>query len=83
MGDKKPPFQPKYEPIRCDVTGHMVTPGAIRKCPEPHVIARYGVGGVANVCVHVCRKCKYHVDYKWHGGVGCKYGMELPTRKES
>ena len=62
-----------YDPVRCDVTGKMWTPGAVRECPEPHVRARYGVGGIAHVCVYVCRKCKYVKTYPYHGGVGCGY----------
>ena len=73
MGDKKPRYEPSYEPVRDDVIGKMFTPGAVRPCPEPHVIKRYGVGGVANVSVWTCKKCRYVKTYKWHGGVGCGY----------
>ena len=85
MGDKARPFQPSYEPIRDDVIGKRFTPGAVRSCPEPHVIKKYGVGGVANVSVYTCRKCKYHKDYQWHGGVSCTYGLgkDLPQGPES
>lgn len=61
-------------PIRCDIDGKEYH--NCRPCPEPHVIARYGVGGVANVSYWVCKKCKYHAEYKWHGGVSCTYGLE-------
>jgi hypothetical protein len=73
MGDKPKQFEPKYEPIRDDVLGKLFTPGAVRSCPEPHVIKRYGTGGVANVSVYTCRKCRYVKTYKWHGGVSCGY----------
>ena len=73
MGDKKPPFSPSYEPIRDDVIGKRFAPCAVRSCPEPHVINRYGVGGVANVSIYTCRKCKYVQTYKYHGGVSCGY----------
>lgn len=73
MGDRKAPYTPSYEPVRDDVLGKMFSPCAVRNCPEPHVIKRYGVGGVANVSVWTCRKCKYVKTYKWHGGVGCGY----------
>ena len=76
MGDKKVPYVPKYEPIRDDVIGKRFAPCTIRSCPEPHVIARFGVGGIANVSVHTCRKCKYRKEYKFHGGLGCTYGLE-------
>ena len=72
MGEKKPLDQ-KYEPIRDDVNGKLFSPGCVRQCPEPHVIKKFGVGGVANVSVWVCRKCRYHVDMKWFGGVRCGY----------
>ncbi len=73
MGDKKAPYTPSYEPVRDDVLGKMFSPCAVRSCPEPHVRKKYGVGGVANVSVWTCRKCKYVKTYKWHGGVGCGY----------
>jgi len=73
MGDKKAPYTPSYEPVRDDVIGKMFGAGMVRSCPEPHVIRRYGVGGVANVSVWTCRKCKYVKTYKGHGGVGCGY----------
>lgn len=73
MGDKKPLFEPDYKPVRCDVTGLMFYPGVVRDCPEPHVIARYGIGGKSKVSVWICRKCRYRREYKWHGGVSCAY----------
>ena len=75
MGDKKEPYTPKYEPIRDDVIGKRFSPCAMRSCPEPHVLAKYGVGGVANVSVYTCRKCKHQVLFKYHGGVKCGYGL--------
>lgn len=74
-GDKKVPFSPEYAPIRDDVIGKMFSPVSVRSCPEPHVIARYGIGGVANVSVWTCKKCRYHRDYKYHGGISCDYGL--------
>lgn len=76
MGDKKLPYTPSYSPIRCDVSGHMFAPCAVRSCPEPHVIERYGTGGVANVSIYVCRKCKYGVADKFCGAMECGYGLE-------
>ena len=76
MGDRKPPFTPSYAPVRDDITGMMFGSGLVRSCPEPHVIKRYGVGGVANVTVYTCRKCKYGKTYEMHGGVSCNYGVE-------
>lgn len=76
MGDKRPQYQPSYEPVRDDVIGKMFSAGCVRSCPEPHVIKRYGIGGKANVSVYTCKKCRYHADHKWHGGVSCTYGLE-------
>jgi len=76
QGDKKATYDPKYEPVRDDVNGRMFSSGCVRRCPEPHVIIRYGIGGVANVSVYTCRKCKYHTDEKWFGGVRCAYGLD-------
>lgn len=73
MGDQKTPFVPFYDPVRCDVSGKRFSPGCIRSCPEPHVIAKYGIGGAANVSIWVCRMCKYHINEKWFGGVRCGY----------
>lgn len=77
MGDKKVRYEPSYDPVRCDVTGKLFTPGAVMECPEPHVIERYGVGGKAHVCIYVCRRCKYVKAYPMHGGVSCGYKVEL------
>ena len=73
MGDRPKQFEPKYEPIRDDVLGKLFTPGAVRSCPEPHVIKRYGTGGVANVSVWTCRKCRFVVNHPMMGGVSCGY----------
>ena len=73
MGDKKITFEPSYAPVRCDVSGLMFTSGAVRFCPEPHVIAKYGVGGKCKVSVWICRKCRYVKTYPYHGGVNCTY----------
>lgn len=73
MGDKPKAFEPSYVPVRCDVSGKMFTPGCVRSCPEPHVIKKFGVGGVANVSVYVCRKCRYVIKHPMMGGVSCGY----------
>lgn len=75
MGDSKPPYAPPYAPVRDDVIGKTFASCMMRSCPEPHVIARYGVGGIAHVSVYTCRKCKYHTAFKFHGGVRCDYGL--------
>ena len=59
------------EKVRCDVTGYSFSAVAVRECPEPNVIARYGSGGVAHVCVYVCRKCRNAVRYPFFGGLSC------------
>lgn len=73
MGEIKPRFEPKYKPIMDDVLGKEFYAGCMRSCPHPRVIERYGVGGVCNVSVYVCRKCRHHIDEKWFGGVRCGY----------
>ena len=60
-------------PKRCDVTERTFADCLMRSCPEPNVIKRFGVGGVANVSIYVCRKCKYRKEFQGHGGVGCAY----------
>ena len=82
MGDKKQPFSPGYKPIRDDVIGKSFSHCAMRSCPEPHVIARYGVGGVANVSVYTCRKCRHRVEYKLHGGISCGLENGIQARKK-
>lgn len=74
MGDKKIPYVPHYESILCDVTLRRFNTRMVRQCPEPHVKARYGTGGVVNVCLYVCKKCLHGIKYKDHGGIGC--GLE-------
>lgn len=73
MGDKAPPYRPRYAPVRDDVIGKMFSASMVRECPEPHVIETYGVGGVANVSVWTCYRCKYVQHYPMHGGVSCGY----------
>lgn len=76
MGDRHIPYEPKYEPVRDDVIGKRFAPCAVRSCPHPKVRERYGVGGVANVSVFTCKKCRFVKTYEMHGGVGCTYGLE-------
>ena len=73
MGDKPKAFSPHHNTLRDDVIGRAFADCLMRSCPEPHVIKRYGTGGVANVSVYVCRKCRHHIDEKWFGGVRCGY----------
>lgn len=80
MGDKKIPFVPSYEPIRDEVIGKSFAPCCIRACPHPKVIERFGVGGVAHVSIYTCKRCEHHTEFKFHGGVGCAYGLEQNVR---
>lgn len=73
MGDAPKPFKPYYKPIRDDVIGKAFSSCAMRRCPHPKVQDKYGVGGVCMVSVYTCRRCKYHIEYKYHGGVSCGY----------
>lgn len=76
MGDKPIPFTPHQESIMDDVAGMTFASCAIRSCPHPAVIRRFGTNGVANVSVYTCHRCKYKVEHKYHGGLGCSYGVE-------
>ena len=78
IGDKKPPLRHNGATIRDDVIGKQFYYGMVRSCPEPHVIRRFGIGGKANVSVYTCRKCRYHEDTKWFGGVKCIYEQQQP-----
>lgn len=79
MGDKKTPYQPKYEPIRCDVSGKLFRALSVRECHDEAVIRRYGVGGKCNVSLWVCRKCKHAIHYQFHGGLGCELDKRVPS----
>lgn len=74
MGDKPKPSPPSYAPVRCDVSGKSFAPGTVRHCPEPHVVAQYGLSGTANVCWYVCNTCKYAIREGLFGGITCGYG---------
>ena len=78
MGDKKIPYTPNYTPVRDDVCGRMFGQGMMRQCPEPHVIKRYGVGGVANVSVWTCKRCRYRIEFEEHGGLACGLEQGIP-----
>ena len=84
MGDKKKPFEPKEQLVRCDVTLKRFPHYTVRECPDPEMIRKYGTGGIANVCIYVCYKCKYARRYRFHGGIGCSYGLEdrISSRKK-
>lgn len=73
LGDEKRNINPSYAPIVDDVIGKRFAPVCMRSCPHPKVIEKYGVGGVANVSVWVCRKCRYHKNMEMFGGVKCEY----------
>ena len=76
QGDKKIPYVPPYEPVYDDVLRLKFASVLMRKCPNEKVIERYGTGGVANVSIYVCYRCKYARRYRFHGGIGCSYGLE-------
>ena len=73
MGDKQKAFSPFYKSVRDDVAGKYFAESMVRSCPHPNVIAKYGTGGVANVSIYTCRKCKFCKQYDLHGGVSCSY----------
>ena len=71
-----------HEPVRDDVNGLMFGYSMVRQCPEPHVRKRYGVGGIANVSVLTCQKCRHKITYKLHGGLGCGYELGIQEGKD-
>ena len=80
MGDRfkqKAPYSPTNGSTRCDVTGKTFSSSLIRKCNDEAVIRRYGTGGVCNVSVWVCTRCKHAIRYKFHGGLGCELDRQL------
>ena len=81
MGDKQEPYKPKYFPIRCDVTGKLFPPISVRLCKEPHVVKKYGVGGVCNVSVLICKRCRYGERHDLCDAWRCVYGLDekLPS----
>ena len=85
QGDKPIPFKPSNKPVRDDVIGREFAACAVRSCPHPKVVERFGVGGVANVSVYTCRRCKFHREYNLHAGVSCKFGLDnsIPPGTES
>lgn len=76
MGDKPAKYVPKRNTIRDDVIGKEFAACCVRSCPEPHVIERFGIGGVANVSIYTCKRCKHRIEYKLHFGLGCGYELE-------
>lgn len=76
MGDKKQAFNPSYAPILCNVSGKMFAPCTMRQCNEPHVVNRYGIGGICNVSIYVCRKCRYHKKDPLCGALKCGYELD-------
>ena len=73
MSDKPKAFAPYHKTVRDDVIGKYFAECLMRSCPHPSVIKKYGTGGVANVSVYTCRKCRFVKTYPYHGGVGCGY----------
>lgn len=76
MGDQPIPYEPKHYKVRDDVIGKTFASCATRSCPHPGVVKRYGTGGVANVSVWTCRKCRYVTRSKFGELLGCGYELE-------
>ena len=76
MGDVKPPFRPEHGRVRDDVIGREFAACAMRSCPHPTVIRKFGLGGVANVSVWTCKRCRFHTEFPLHFGIGCNYGLD-------
>ena len=82
MGDIKHPFEPNLYKVRDEVIGKSFPTVSVRPCPHPNVIKRYGIGGVANVAIWTCKRCKFATYCKFGELVGCSYGLELHTAEE-
>ena len=76
MGEKKQPYTPLHPSIRDDVLGLRFANVLMRECKEPAMMDQYATGGVVNVSIYVCKKCKYARRFKYHGAIGCGYGLE-------
>lgn len=80
MGDAKPKYRPSHYKLRDDVIGREFVACAMRSCPHPSVIRKFGVGGEANVSVYTCKKCKFHRKFALHAGIGCGYELDGGVR---
>ena len=67
---------------RCDVSGYTYIDSAVRRCPHPKVIARYGHAGKCNVSWLICRKCQFGRKGKYDGGWMCDYGKQTESDRE-
>lgn len=76
MGDKPIPYKPERWAVRDDVIGKEFSSCMMRPCPHPKVIQRFGLGGVANVSVYTCKRCKFHKEHPLFFGVSCGYELE-------
>ena len=75
MGDKKIPYVPTYGSEIDNVLGKPFAVCTTRKCPHPKIIERFGIGGTATVSIYTCKRCHWHKEYPYHGGISCEYGM--------
>ena len=73
MGDKQEHYRPHHDLIRDDVMGMRFADCSVRRCPHPSVIKRYGIGGVCNVSLWTCKKCKYVIRETLFEGYRCGY----------
>lgn len=67
----------KSELIKSDVSGLSFHSYAIRQCPHPQVIKRYGHDGIANVSVYDCRKCRFKETMEYTSALGCGYEKQV------
>ncbi len=57
----------------CDVTGREYDECAVRHCPHPAVLERFGYDGQVRVCIYVCRKCDFGQTEVNFDAVRCGY----------
>ena len=57
----------------CDVKGRLYWEDSVRPCPHPGVIKKYGFRGKVQVCVEVCKKCRYSERDPHFDGYSCTF----------
>lgn len=62
--------------IKDDVSGQKFDEISVRECKHPSVVRKYGHGGVCNVSVYTCAKCKMSVRVPFCGALTCGYERE-------
>ena len=62
--------------IKDDVIGRSFDEISVRECKYPAVVKRYGHGGICNVSVYTCKKCKFALRVSFTTALKCGYESE-------